>query len=91
MSRKIIYYSIISALTLLDLYFLYQTIGYAVLGSKAPTLYNGTTAHFMGMYLMSITYAVAFVVVTTIIAVLLAKRKKILKIIVKSSDNIQIV
>lgn len=78
MSRKIIYYSILSALSLTAVYLLYMVIGYIVLGSRAPVLYNGTYAYFMGMYLMAITFFVIFLLVLTIIIILIVKRKKIL-------------
>ncbi len=80
MRRKIIYYSILSVIGLLMLYFLYCAIGYCVLGAKSPVLYNGTKAYFMGMYLMGITYGVIFLIFLTIVIILLCKRKKILKI-----------
>lgn len=91
MCRKIIYYSIISVLSLLSLYFLYLTIGYCVLGSQAPSLIGNITAHFMGMYLMAITFGCALLITLTALIILLVLRKKILKIVAKSNDNIQIV
>ena len=79
MRKKVIFYSIISILSLALLYFLYVTIGYFVLGSKAPTLQSsGTTAHFMGMYLMGITYGAIFLILLVVLSLLLAFRKKIL-------------
>ena len=80
MRRKIIYYSILSVIGLLMLYFLYCAIGYCVLGAKSPVLYNGTKAYFMGMYLMGITYGIIFLIFLTLVIILLCKRKKILKI-----------
>lgn len=88
MRKKIFYYSVISILSVLLVYFLYVTIGYFVLGSKAPTLQSqGTTAHFMGMYLMGITYGAIFLVLLVVLILLLIFRKKILRPSQKQTKN----
>lgn len=72
MFRKIVLF----ILSLLSLFFLYQTIGYIVLGTQAPVLYNGEYAYFMGMYLMAITYGILFLISLTITLLLNFKKKK---------------
>ncbi len=66
---KIILFSI---LNVINAYVLYSAIGYLVLGIQTPKIegidVKNTT--FTGMYMMSITYAVAFVLLTTIIIIL---------------------
>ena len=57
-------------------YLLYQTIGYIVLGTESPVLYNGEYAYFMGMYLMAITYGVIFLILLSIAIILTLKIKK---------------
>lgn len=73
MLKKILCIVFMVALIILDLYFLYLSIGYLVLGTKAPLLFNGEYAHFMGMYLMSVTYFVPFLILTTILIIILIK------------------
>jgi len=79
MFKKILKYTIFILFCIVDLYALYATIGYIVLGSKAPVLYNGGTSYFMGMYFMSITFGVIFLILTTILIVLYVKHRKKLK------------
>lgn len=54
-------------LCLIDTYLLYGTIGYLILGGKAPKIVGVENTRFMGMYLMSITYFCIFAVVSGVI------------------------
>ncbi len=63
--KKVIY----GILCAVDLYFTYSWIGYLVLGIKHPTIYGETNTNFMGMYIMSITFFVLFLVLSTILLV----------------------
>ena len=79
MCKKVVVYSIYGVLILIDLFFLYSTIGYYVLGANTPKIYGETTTTFMGMYIMSITFGVCFFVLTLCIVVsliILRKKKK---------------
>lgn len=58
------------AIILVDIYLLYGTIGYLVLGIKTPKIVGVENTTFMGMYMMSITYFCIFAVVTAIAIVL---------------------
>lgn len=44
-------------LSCLSIFFLYETIGYLILGIKTPNIYgiDGNTS-FLGMYILSVTY-----------------------------------
>ncbi len=79
MCKKVVVYSIYGVLILIDLFLLYSTIGYYVLGATTPKIYGETTTTFMGMYIMSITFGVCFFVLTLCIVVsliILRKKKK---------------
>ena len=67
---------IIVLLSILSIYFLYQTLGYIVLGSQSPVLYNGEYSYFMGMYLMAITYGAGFLISIGIILALVFVKKQ---------------
>lgn len=66
---------LIICFSVLSAFLLYQAIGYLVLGAKSPVLYNGVYAHFMGMYIMSITYGVFFLISTIILLLIIFKMK----------------
>ncbi len=79
MRKKSILYTLYSVLILIDLWLLYSTIGYYILGNNTPKIYGETTTNFMGMYIMSITFGVCFFVLTLCIVVsliILRKKKK---------------
>ena len=77
MYKKISKYLIYGFLFLLDLWFLYSTIGYFILGYNTPKIYGETNTIFMGMYILSITFGVCFLVLTLSIAIsLIIIRKK---------------
>ena len=70
---------ITSVLSLADAYVLYSTIGYLVLAIKTPKIYGSPNTTFMGMYIMSITFGIGFLVLTGLIVFLAIKlfgRKK---------------
>lgn len=76
---KIIKIIIISLLSAIDIYLLYATIGYLILGKQAPTIVGVENTRFMGMYLMSITYFCIFAVLTTaiiLLSIFFFKKKK---------------
>ena len=65
-------------LSLLDVYCIYGTIGYIILGNQTPRIIGETTTNFCGMYIMSATFLAIAVVITIaiiIIAVRLAKKR----------------
>lgn len=71
---------ITSVLSLIDAYVLYSTIGYLILAIKTPKIYGLPNTTFMGMYIMSITFGIGFLVLTGLIVFLSIKffgRKKI--------------
>lgn len=71
---------ITSVLSLIDAYVLYSTIGYLILAIKTPKIYGLPNTTFMGMYIMSITFGIGFLVLTGLIVFLAIKffgRKKI--------------
>ena len=63
-------------LGLMDIYFAYSTIGYIWQGLEYPKLVGETTNYFCGMFIMGITFFVAFVVTTIIYIVILRKLLK---------------
>ncbi len=60
-------------LAVVDIYLLYAWVGYLVLGLDHPTIYGAENTTFTGMYMMSITFFVCFLVVTTILIVAMVK------------------
>ena len=70
---------ILAVLMLIDLYLLYSTIGYLVLGIQTPKILGGVPTTFMGMYIMSMTFFALFAVMTIVIVFLwirFAKKSK---------------
>ena len=67
---------LLSILGIVDVYFLYATIGYLVLGIKTPKILGGIQTNFMGMYMMSMTFFALFVVATGIIVFIAIKMRK---------------
>ena len=61
---------ILAVLCVVDLYLLYSTIGYLIIGIQTPKILGGEPTTFMGMYMMSITFFVLFAILTTIIVFL---------------------
>lgn len=59
-----------------DLYFLYSTIGYLVLGIQTPNILGDRPTTFTGMYIMSLTFFLLTIVLTTILVVILVKYVK---------------
>ncbi len=79
MCKKVVKYAIYSILTLIDIWLLYSTIGYFLLGYNTPKIYGETTTVFMGMYILSITFGICFFVLSLSIVVslfVLRKKKK---------------
>lgn len=71
--------TLVSILSLIDLYILYSAIGYLIWGVKTPKIAGVENTCFMGMYIMSITYFCIFVVLTSVLIFLTIKffkRKK---------------
>lgn len=64
---------LVSLLSVVDLYFLYSTIGYLILGIQTPKILGDRQTTFMGMYMMSITFGVLFVLLTITIIILCIK------------------
>ena len=56
-----------------DLYAIYATIGYLVLGLKTPRILGGHPTIFMGMYLMSMTFFLVALVLTLILIPIIIK------------------
>ena len=65
--------TLISILSLIDLYILYSAIGYLIWGVKTPKIVGVENTCFMGMYIMSITYFCIFVVLTSVLVFLSVK------------------
>ncbi len=86
MLKKICGYIILFLFICIELWLLYSAIGYLVLGLNTPKIIgDSTTTVFMGMFIMSITYASIFVVcliLFIVIMVIFHKKKK-----VKGIDN----
>ena len=61
---------ILVILLIIDAYLLYATIGYLVLGIQTPKILGGVNTTFMGMYMMSMTFGVIFIVTTLILVFL---------------------
>ena len=55
-------------LAAIDLYCIYATIGYLVLGLNTPKILGGKPTIFMGMYLMSMTFFLVSLVLSLILA-----------------------
>ena len=71
---------IITLLNCINIYLLYSTVGYLILAIKTPKIYGLPNTTFMGMYIMSITFGIGFLVLTGLIVFLAIKffgRKKI--------------
>lgn len=54
-----------------DLYLAYATIGFTIMGATAPKLYGEPHAFFMGNYVLSIVFGIAFIV-DTLVVILMA-------------------
>lgn len=65
--------TIVSILSLIDLYILYSAIGYLIWGAKTPKIVGVENTCFMGMYIMSITYFCIFVILTSVLVFLSIK------------------
>ena len=65
--------TLVVILSLVDLYLLYSAIGYLILGIQTPKIIGSVNTVFMGMYIMSITFSVLFLVLTTIIIIMSIK------------------
>ena len=61
---------ILVIILIIDAYLLYATIGYLVLGIQTPKILGGVNTTFMGMYMMSMTFGVIFIVTTLILVFL---------------------
>lgn len=64
---------IVVILSLIDLYLLYGTIGYLVLGIQTPKIVGVENTTFMGMYMMSITYFCLFAILSVAFIFVLIK------------------
>lgn len=67
---------LISLLSILDVYCIYATIGYLILGIQTPKIIGNITTFFMGMYIMSITFFVIAIICSILIFVIARKLKK---------------
>ena len=67
---------ILGILLLIDVYCLYATIGYLILGIQTPKILGGVGTTFMGMYIMSITFGVLMLITTLLIVFLWIRFKK---------------
>ena len=65
--------TLVTILSLIDLYILYSAIGYLIWGAKTPKIIGVENTCFMGMYIMSITYFCIFVVLTSVLVFLSVK------------------
>ena len=65
--------TLVTILSLIDLYILYSAIGYLIWGVKTPKIIGVENTCFMGMYIMSITYFCIFVVLTSVLVFLSVK------------------
>ena len=70
MDMKAFKITLITILSLVDLFLLYSTIGYLVLGIKTPIIVGNYNTVFMGMYIMSMTFFALFVVLTIVIVIM---------------------
>lgn len=66
----------LSVLGIIDLYSLYATIGYLILGINTPKIIGEPSASFMGMYIMSITFFVVFLLSSVMIILLIKFGRK---------------
>lgn len=75
MFKKIIY----ALLCILDVYFCWSAIGFTITGASVPTIIGDKKAVFMGNYILSITFGVLFIILTTLLIIfgirLFRKRK----------------
>lgn len=65
--------TLVTILSLIDVYILYSAIGYLIWGVKTPKIIGVENTCFMGMYIMSITYFCIFVVLTSVLVFLSVK------------------
>ncbi len=66
-------------LGILDLYLAYSVGGYLIQGLDYPKIVGETTARFCGMFIMSGTFFVLFVIVTIIYIIILKRLLKMEK------------
>ncbi len=75
MFKKILYFAFCVA----DLYILWLTIGFTIVGLTNPKILGDGTAMFMGNYILSITCGIIFLIATPILVIAgikLFKKKK---------------
>lgn len=60
-------------LVVVDVYSIYATIGYLVLGLQTPRILGGHQTIFMGMYLMSMTFFLVSLILTLILIPIIIK------------------
>ena len=65
---------IIVTLLIINVYFIYSTIGYAYLGFTSPKIEGQKNAYFMGNYILAIVFLLLTIINTSLI-ILLLKRK----------------
>ena len=67
---------LLSIFSLADLYTIYATIGYFIIGYNCPRINGATQTIFTGNYLMSVTFLLATIILTTLIIVISIKLKR---------------
>jgi len=73
---KIFRIVILSILSIVDLYSLYAIIGYILWGLDTPKLVGNPGTIFTGMYIMSITFGLIFIVATILIVIISIRLRK---------------
>lgn len=63
-------------LSLADLYTIYATIGYFIIGYNCPRIDGTTRTVFAGNFILSATFLLATIVLTTLIIVIAVKLKR---------------
>ncbi len=71
-AKKILF----SLLCIADVYCIYATIGYLVLGLKTPRILGDKETVFVGMFLMSLGFAIVAILLTVLIIVTIIKHIK---------------
>lgn len=66
-------------LGLMDMYFAYATIGYIVQSFDYPKIVGDSTAIFCGVYIMAVSFFIAFIITTIIYVIILRKLLKMEK------------
>ena len=73
---------ILIILFLICAFLLFMATGYLIVGLNTPTTLAGREMHFMGAYILCISYGIAFILLTTLTTILLVIwRKKSKKIV----------